>query len=100
MKQEQALALARDLKARTTVQRRRVEDAERERLAARPDASKLRQVDERLVTLRFELAETLLSLSMARRDAGDHEGALDAARLFSEQEHLARTTRDNLARVV
>ena len=77
----------------------RAAESARVRARAEGDAKRLRIIDENLVGVRFDLAETLLLLSMKRRDAGDHQGALDAARLFAEQEHLAKTTRDQLAGV-
>lgn len=80
--------------------RERVVSAEMERatLHARGELVKMRRVDGNLVQLRLSLAEAYLSLSMARRDEGDHQGAVDAARLYAEQEHLAKSMRDELAR--
>jgi len=72
-----------------------VAEAERERLRLRGgDPVKLREHDQETVALRLGFAEALLALSMARRDAGDHQGAVDAARLYAEQEHLAKSLRD------
>lgn len=80
-------------------QREAIERAERERLRLRGgDPVKLREHDELTMGMRFGLAETLLMVSMKRRDAGNHQGALDAARLYAEQEYLARSTRDRLGR--
>jgi len=68
------------------------EERAREKVRASGSKADLDLFDEEIAESRLLLAEALLGLSMARRDAGDHQGALDAARLFANQEHLAKST--------
>lgn len=76
-----------------------VEQMERDRNDARfENQAGLRKIDAKLSDLRFTLAEELLAHSMACRDAGDDVGALNAARLYAQQEHLATTAAGKLGR--
>ena len=78
--------------------REEMDKMERRRQAYRSDPVELRAHDENCIGHRIDLAETYLALSMKRERSGNHQGALDAARLYAEQEFLAKSLRDRLLR--